>query len=141
MYNKFYTKFQVVVLGKIKHEISFLHTSILLGWCFCPSSFQIVIMMFDLHRLTEEMLRGVAAERCWEQVIILILIVTYRDWACRCLEYFLNYLSSHTYVQLGLKALTLVRVFSFSVGIQDDLQWLIYKLSSLRGDPWLWQTC
>ena len=55
---------------------------------------------------------------------------SYRDkaWAWHCLEHFLKYLPSHTCVQLGLKALILIRVFSFSVGIQD-------------GDPWLWQTC
>ena len=51
------------------------------------------------------------------------IFYSYRDkaWAWRCLEHFLKCLPSHTYVQLGLKALTLVRVFSFSVGIETRM--------------------
>ena len=62
-----------------------------------------------------------------------IIFYSYRDkaWAWRCLEHFLKYLPSHTYyVQLSLKALTLLHVFS--VGIQDDLQWYTSFLRSVR---------
>ena len=49
---------------------------------------------------------------------------------------FSNVCHHHIHMSKLVWKLTLVRVFSFLVGIQDDLQWLIYKFSSLRGDPY-----